>query len=107
MKAASERDIEAAIRDVLATVWLVKGKFWFGYEVKGSENIPDDGPALLVYYHGALPIDYYYLLAHITVHRQRSIHSVVDLFLFKIFGLGTILKMFKCTPGKRASGLKE
>lgn len=28
-----------------------------GYEVDGLENIPDEGPALLVAYHGTLPLD--------------------------------------------------
>ena len=49
MKAASERDLERAARDVLSTMWLVKAQLWFGYEVKGIENLPADGqPALLV-----------------------------------------------------------
>ena len=27
------------------------------------ENVPADGGALILYYHGALPIDYYYFVA--------------------------------------------
>ena len=38
---------------------------WFGYEVKGMENVPADGGALILYYHGALPIDYYYFVAKV------------------------------------------
>ena len=71
----------------------------FGYEVNGLENIPVDGPALIYYYHGALPIDYYFLVAKIVLLKQRSINSVVDRFLFKIPGLGTFLRVFNCTPG--------
>jgi len=100
MKAASERDLERVGRTVIATLWLVMGQLWFGYEVHGLDNLPPDGyGALLVYYHGALPVDYYFFLAWMTVHRQRTPLSVVDLFLFKIPGMGTILKMFRCTPG--------
>jgi len=98
VKAASERDLERVARDIIATMWLVMGQLWFGYEVHGLENLPE-GPALIVYYHGALPVDYYFFLAYMTVHRQRTPLSVVDLFMFKLWGVGTILKMVRATPG--------
>ena len=44
---------------------VVQGWLWFGYEVKGMENVPADGGALILYYHGALPIDYYYFVAKV------------------------------------------
>ena len=56
-------DILDAGRDIVATLWDVQGWLWFGYEVKGMENVPADGGALIVYYHGALPVDYYYFVA--------------------------------------------
>ena len=94
-----EGDLEEAVRQILSAMWLVKGQLWFGYEVKGLENIPTEGPALLVYYHGALPIDYYYLVSHVTLKLERNLLSVVDLFLFKVPGLSSVLKAFNCTPG--------
>lgn len=51
------------------------------------EKIPDSGPALIVYYHGAIPIDYYYFLANVIIQKGRTCHSVGDHFLFKIPGL--------------------
>lgn len=51
------------------------------------EKIPDTGPALIVYYHGAIPIDYYYFLANVILQKGRTCHSVGDHFLFKIPGL--------------------
>lgn len=51
------------------------------------EKIPDTGPALIVYYHGAIPIDYYYFLANVIIQKGRTCHSVGDHFLFKIPGL--------------------
>ena len=57
-----------------------------GYEVIGLERIPDTGPALLIYYHGALPIDIYYLMAKIILHKQRQLWAIGDRFLFKIPG---------------------
>ena len=65
-------------------MWAAFGSMWYGYEVYGWENIPDEGPALLVYYHGAVPIDYYLLVGHCILKKRRVIHSVVDTFLFKV-----------------------
>lgn len=56
-----------------------------GYEIHGIENIPSGG-ALLVYYHGALPIDFYYICSHILLYEGRLINPVGDRFLFKIPG---------------------
>ncbi len=56
--------------------FLFQGWLWHGYEVIGLDKIPDKGPALLIYYHGALPLDYYYLVAKTVLHRRRIIHSV-------------------------------
>lgn len=50
------------------------------------ENIPDNGPALIVYYHGAIPIDVYYFLMKVVYVKDRLVHTVADYFLFKIPG---------------------
>jgi len=70
-------------------MWEAHGYIWHGYEVEGLQNIPDSGPALLVYYHGAIPIDYYYLTAKCVIYKKRLIYSVGDRFLFKIPGKNT------------------
>lgn len=62
-----------------------------GYEIHGMEKIPNRGPALIVYYHGAIPIDYYYFLARVIIQKGRTCHSVADHFLFKIPGTSTVL----------------
>jgi hypothetical protein len=57
-----------------------------GYEVSGMENIPDDTPALIVLYHGAIPIDLYYFISKTLLLKNRLVHTVADRFLFKIPG---------------------
>lgn len=57
-----------------------------GYEVKGLENIPDKGAALIVYYHGAIPIDIYYLNANLYIEKSRTLFSVMDNIMLKIPG---------------------
>lgn len=72
-----------------------------GYEIHGMEKIPDMGPALIVYYHGAIPIDYYYFLASVIIQKGRTCHSVADHFIFKIPGVyAAVCDMSGyCTPG--------
>lgn len=60
--------------------------YYAGYEVEGLENIPESGPALLIYYHGALPIDMYYVIAKLLLYKHRLLHPVGDRFLFYIPG---------------------
>lgn len=92
LKDACSRDFWVGARHVLATAWDALGWVWHGYEMVGVENIPDgkDG-ALLVFYHGAIPIDYYYILAKTILVKHRCIRSVGDHFLFKIPGLNLLM----------------
>ena len=57
-----------------------------GYEVNGMENIPDEGPALILYYHGAIPIDFYYFISKCILFKGRLIRTVGDRFLFNVPG---------------------
>jgi hypothetical protein len=49
--------------------------------------VPEKGPALLIIYHAALPIDAYYLDARIFLEKKRKLKLVGDRFLFRIPGL--------------------
>lgn len=57
---------------------------FLGYECRGLENVPDEGPALFVGYHGTLPIDIYYLISKCILFKKRTLHVVADKFVFKI-----------------------
>lgn len=71
---------------VIAKIWDYHGKIWHGYEIKGYENIPNDEPALLIYYHGTLPVDLYYLTSKIYLDKKKLINIVADRFLFSLPG---------------------
>lgn len=58
-----------------------------GYELIGIEKLPAEGPALLIYYHGALPLDMYYILARLILCKKRRVRNVAATFLFQIPGL--------------------
>jgi len=83
----------------LAVIWETIAWLWHGHEIEGLENIPDSGSALIVYYHGAIPIDVYYLLTSVILRKGRLIHTVGDRFLFKIPGWSPMLEAFKVIPG--------
>lgn len=59
----------------------------------GLENIPSTGPALLIYYHGAIPIDYYYLLSGVYLYKQRLIWGIGDRFLQKLPGFHILMEV--------------
>lgn len=86
-RAYNASDRWSAARKTVSALWDAHGWIWHGYEVKNLENIPDDTPALIIYYHGAVPIDLYYLLAKIYLYKNRLVHTVADYFLFKIPGM--------------------
>ena len=87
---AYDKDIWDAGRKTVSAMWDALGWFWHGYEIVGAENIPAGG-ALLVYYHGALPIDFYYFCSHILLYKGRLIKPVGDRFLFKIPGISQLI----------------
>lgn len=75
-----------------------------GFEIDGLDKIPDKGAALIVYYHGTLPIDFYYLAARCLLEKKRHIRAVGDNFLFHIpgqcqFSKFIILQIYKGSTG--------
>ena len=42
------------------------------------ENIPEEDGALIIYYHGPVPVDYFGLIAELWLQKGRVVHSVVD-----------------------------
>lgn len=92
-------DLWDGARRAIAVMWDAHGWVWHGYEVEGFENIPDEGPALIIYYHGALPLDYYYLLSKCILFKKRLIQAVGDRFLFSIPGWKLLMEVFHVFPG--------
>ncbi|XP_062844054.1 transmembrane protein 68 [Trichomycterus rosablanca] len=99
LREAYSNNLWDGARKTLAMLWDGHGAIWHGYEIHGLEKIPDEGPALIVYYHGAIPIDYYYFLACVIIQKGRVCHSVADHFLFKIPGFKLLLEVFSVIHG--------
>ncbi|KAL1280382.1 hypothetical protein QQF64_014982 [Cirrhinus molitorella] len=106
LREAYSNNLWDGARKTLATLWDGHGAIWHGYEIHGLEKIPDEGPALIVYYHGAIPIDYYYFLATVIIQKGRTCHSVADHFLFKVPGFKLLLEVFSVIHGPQEECVK-
>lgn len=84
---------------VVCMCWHHFGRLWHGYEVQGFENLPSEGPGLVVYYHGACPIDIYFMIADIFIFKNRVLRAVVDRFMFKVPGWEPLLSLTQSTTG--------
>ncbi|XP_073962807.1 DGAT1/2-independent enzyme synthesizing storage lipids isoform X2 [Choristoneura fumiferana] len=93
-----QNDWRQAARLAVCALWDAHGWLWHGYEIQGMENIPQ-GPFLVIYYHGALPIDMYYFIARMLLFKRLQIHTVADRFMFKIPGWKTLLEGLHVIPG--------
>lgn len=83
----------------IAAVWDAHARVYHGYEIKGLENLPKEGSGLIIYYHGAIPIDMYYFVASIYLKMDRLIYTVGDRFLFKLPGWNIIAQALKVSAG--------
>lgn len=83
----------------LCIIWETIGDIWHGHEIVGLENIPDSGKALLIYYHAAMPLDFYYVYSKILLYKNRKMKIIADKFLFKVPGLNSLLEAFEVTTG--------
>ncbi|XP_008114386.1 monoacylglycerol/Diacylglycerol O-acyltransferase isoform X1 [Anolis carolinensis] len=89
-------------RRSVASVWDIYGKVWHGYEVHGMDKLPE-GPGLVVFYHGAFPLDYYYFVCRLYLQTGRFCRTVVDYHFSKIIGI----KLFYDVQGLTHDGRVE
>ncbi|XP_053571023.1 transmembrane protein 68 [Bombina bombina] len=106
LKEAYSNSIWDGARKTLASLWDGHATIWHGYELYGLEKIPTEGPALIVYYHGALPVDYYYFVCKVILLKGRTCHTVGDYFLFKIPGFKPLLEVFNVIHGPKEACVK-
>ncbi|XP_065255523.1 DGAT1/2-independent enzyme synthesizing storage lipids-like [Emys orbicularis] len=78
---------------MVASILSMCGKLWHGYELHGIEKIPE-GPGLIVYYHGAIPLDYCYFISNLYIQTGRLCYSAVDRFFAKLPGIELLFNLF-------------
>ncbi|NXH29260.1 TMM68 protein, partial [Myiagra hebetior] len=100
LKEAYSHDFWAGAREMLATLWDGHGRIWHGYELHGVENIPP-GPGLIVFYHGATPVDYIYFSARLHITKKRSCTVVADNFVFRLPGFKILIDVMGIIHGPK------
>ncbi|KAM7124085.1 LOW QUALITY PROTEIN: DGAT1/2-independent enzyme synthesizing storage lipids-like [Ciconia maguari] len=100
VKADPLSDVWDSARKTIASFWDIYARIWHGYELHGVENLPE-GPGILVYYHGAIPVDYLYFLSRLFLWKKRLCLSVADHFVFRLPGLKLLLEVTGVMPGTR------
>jgi 1-acyl-sn-glycerol-3-phosphate acyltransferase len=83
------------------------GRIVHGHTVIGMENIPRQGPALIAYYHGISPVDFFFAHSRIYKRTGRYMKIVAERFLFKIPGFGTMMRVVDAWPGSVQSGIDK
>ena len=91
---------QAARKDIAAFV-IEFGKVMYGFEVEGLDHIPGQGGALIVYYHGALPIDYIITSMMVLTEKNRIVSSVIDRFLYRLPLFEILYKGFSFHAGEK------
>jgi len=76
----------------IAKVVTGLGEFYNSYRVEGLEHIPPAGGALLVMYHGLVPLDFWYMGLKIYLETGRLPAALVDRWLTKTPGLSWFTK---------------
>ncbi|XP_025953403.1 DGAT1/2-independent enzyme synthesizing storage lipids-like isoform X2 [Dromaius novaehollandiae] len=100
LKEAYSNDFWDGAKQMLATLWDGHARIWHGYELHGIENIPE-GPGLIVFYHGATPVDYIYFMAKLLILQKRTCHVVADHFVFKLPGFKLLLDVLGVMHGPK------
>ncbi len=76
----------------LAKVITGFGELYNSYKVQGLENIPKEGGALLVLYHGLVPLDFWYLGLKIYLETGREPCALADRWVMNTPGLSWLAK---------------
>ncbi|XP_014737121.1 PREDICTED: transmembrane protein 68-like [Sturnus vulgaris] len=100
IKEAYSHDVWIGAREMVAAIWDGHGRIWHGYEIHGIENIPQ-GPGLIVFYHGATPLDFIYFITRLYIMQKRSCNVVADHFVFRLPGFRILLDVFGVIHGPK------
>lgn len=99
------QDDRTPSRDAVTAAMLRFGRAWNAYEVHGAEHIPSDRPALIVFYHGFIPIDAWYFGSWYYQRTGRMPRALGEKLLFQVPGLRELCLDMGVVPGTRDAAL--
>ena len=82
---------------IIANTWSTFTSFYHNQTFEGLEHIPKNTGALLVWYHGPVPVDYIGLMAKIYKRDGRIINTIVDRCLLQLPGFENAQKYLKAS----------
>jgi len=92
--------------EVTCQCWTFHANVWHAYQVHNEQTIVElnkrNKGCLIVYYHGALPVDCYYFITWFRNKYRILTRSVVDRFMLNVPGFSTLLNVMGATTGPRA-----
>ena len=83
------------------------GQLWHRYSVKGFHKIPRKSGAVIVYYHGSIPIDYMLLNSKVMLELNRPLLSVVDRYMILFPGFEMLSAGLGCFSGTRTDCIRR
>lgn len=104
MKSINEPNKEAL--DKIALAISTFGRIYNGFDCIGAEHIPQQGPALVCFYHGLLPLDAWYFGLEHYLKTGRLIRGLGDRWLFKTPGLKQLVKAVGAIEGTYPEALE-
>ncbi|KAL5286498.1 TMEM68.2 family protein [Megaselia abdita] len=85
-------------RGAVAGGWDLFARIWYGYDVVGWENFPaPEEPALLIFYHGAVPADMNFMYFRTYLETGRQLYAVTDKFTSKLPFMDSFRECFHIT----------
>lgn len=90
----------------LAKVITTFGRWYNGFESVGDENIPKAGSALIVFYHGLMPLDVWYFGLNYYLKTGRLIRGLGDRWLFKAPGMKQLVEAVGGVEGRPEVAMK-
>jgi len=84
---------------IIANTWSSITTLYHNQTFEGLEHIPKDSAAILVWYHGPVPVDYFGLVAKIYKRDGRIINTIVDRCLPLLPGFENVQKYLKASAG--------
>jgi 1-acyl-sn-glycerol-3-phosphate acyltransferase len=98
-------DIDERRVTALAKVVTRFARSYHQYEVHGTSHIPAEGPALIVNYHGPLPLDALYFSLQHYLETGRMIRGLADRWLYEAPFFHTAFKIVGSIPGSPEGAL--
>jgi 1-acyl-sn-glycerol-3-phosphate acyltransferase len=84
----------------IAKIITTFGRWYNGFESFGDEHIPSTGPALVVFYHGLMPLDAWYFGLNYYLKTGRLIRGLGDRWLFKAPGMKQLVRAVGGVEGR-------